>query len=114
MASATRSPRSAARTRSMHRSLERSVLWLAIVAGLPAALAVFYFTWSDAYSFELRWTLTSLVLVVWLGAAALASQMVQRVLFLQANLLGALREGDYSIRGTGSRAGSGVDLVMME
>ena len=28
--------------------------------------------------------------------------MVQRVLFLQANLLGALREGDYSIRGTGA------------
>jgi len=39
---------------------------------------------------------------------------VQRMLFLQANLLGALREGDYSIRGTGAKAGSGVDLVMNE
>ena len=40
--------------------------------------------------------------------------MVTRVLFLQANLLGALREGDYSIRGTGARPGSAVDLVMHE
>src|SRR5690606_41784847 len=39
---------------------------------------------------------------------------VQRMLFLQANLLGALREGDYSIRGAGARPGSGVDLVMHE
>ena len=29
-------------------------------------------------------------------------------------LLGALREGDYSIRGTGAKAGSAVDLVMTE
>jgi nitrogen fixation/metabolism regulation signal transduction histidine kinase len=40
--------------------------------------------------------------------------MVQRVLLLQADLLGALREGDYSIRGTGARSGSAVDLVMVE
>jgi two-component system, NtrC family, nitrogen regulation sensor histidine kinase NtrY len=44
----------------------------------------------------------------------LAYQMVQRVLLLQANLLGALREGDYSIRGTGARSGSAVDLVIVE
>ena len=40
--------------------------------------------------------------------------MVTRALFLQANLLGALREGDYSIRGTGAQPGSAVDLVMQE
>ena len=43
------------------------------------------------------------VLLVWFGSAMVAYQMVQRVLFLQADLLGALREGDYSIRGTGAR-----------
>ena len=40
--------------------------------------------------------------------------MVTRALFLQANLLGALREGDYSIRGTGAQPGSAADLVMQE
>src|SRR5512144_2697890 len=56
----------------------------------------------------------SVLLLAWIGSAAVAYQMVQRVLYLQANLLGALREGDYSIRGTGAKAGSAVDLVMTE
>ena len=90
------------------------MLLLAIIAGLPAGLAVLYLTWGQAYTFEVRWTLTTVVLVVWIGSAAVAYQMVQRILYLQANLLGALREGDYSIRGTGAKAGSAVDLVMTE
>ena len=102
------------RAKSTHRSLEQSVLLLAIIAGLPAGLAVLYLTWGQDYTFEVRWTLTTVVLVIWLGSAAVAYQMVQRILYLQANLLGALREGDYSIRGTGARAGSAVDLVMTE
>jgi nitrogen fixation/metabolism regulation signal transduction histidine kinase len=98
----------------VHRSLEQSVLYLVLMAGLPAALALFALSWGQAYSFEVRWTVTTVVLVVWIGAAIVAYQLVQRMLFLQANLLGALREGDYSIRGTGAKAGSGVDLVMHE
>jgi two-component system, NtrC family, nitrogen regulation sensor histidine kinase NtrY len=102
------------RSRSGQRSLEESVLRLALIAGLPAALALFFLMWGQAYSLEVRWTLTALVLLVWIGSAALAHQMVQRALLLQANLLGALREGDYSIRGTGAKSGSAVDLVMLE
>ena len=98
----------------MHRSLEQSILLLTIIAGLPAALALLYLTWDRQYSFEVRWTITTIVLAVWIGAAAVAYQMVTRALFLQANLLGALREGDYSIRGTGARRGSAVDLVLHE
>jgi PAS domain S-box-containing protein len=102
------------RINSLHRSLEQSILLLSIMGGLPAGLALLYITWDQAYSFEVRWTIAAIVLAVWIGAAALAYQMVTRALFLQANLLGALREGDYSIRGTGARAGSAVDLVMHE
>jgi len=102
------------RTRTVHRSLEQAVVLLVLVGGLPAALALFYLSWGQGYTFEVRWTLTTVVLAVWLGAASAAYQMVQRALYLQANLLGALREGDYSIRGTGAKAGSAVDLVMHE
>jgi nitrogen fixation/metabolism regulation signal transduction histidine kinase len=98
----------------MHRSVEQSVLYLALIAGLPAGLALLVLTWGQTYTFEVRWTLTTVVLLVWIGAAVFAYQLVQRVLFLQANLLGALREGDYSIRGTGAKPGSGVGLVMAE
>ena len=115
MASASsRPPGGRARTKAVHLSLDQSVLLLAIIAGLPAGLGVLYLTWIGSYSFEVRWTLTTVVLVVWFGAATLAYRMVQRVLYLQANLLGALREGDYSIRGALARPGSPVDLVMTE
>jgi PAS domain S-box-containing protein len=102
------------RAKGLPRSLELSVLYLALIAGLPAGLGLLAMSWSQPYSFEVRWTVTATVLLVWIGAAAAAYQIVQRMLFLQANLLGALREGDYSIRGTGASAGSGVGLVMSE
>lgn len=100
--------------RVVHRSLERSVLLLSLMAGFPASIVLLYMTWGQDYAFEVRWTITALILLVWLGASFAASQLVQRMLFLQANLLGALREGDYSIRGTGAAPGSAVDLVMTE
>ena len=90
------------------------MLLLAVLAGLPAAIALLALTWGRPYTFEVRWTLTTLVIAVWFGAAALARQMVTRTLYLSANLLGALREGDYSIRGIGAVPGSAVDLVMSE
>src|SRR5574339_772964 len=104
----------AVRTRAGNHSLERAILALALIAGLPAGLALLYLTWGQPYTFEVRWTITTIVLIVWIGAAAMAFQMVTRALYLQANLLGALREGDYSIRGVGARPGSAVDLVMHE
>jgi len=115
MASASKTPPGAhGRTRGVHRSLEQSVAYLVLIAGVPAGLALFALSWGQAYSFEVRWTVTTIVLIVWIGAAIFAYQLVQRMLFLQANLLGALREGDYSIRGAGAKPGSGVDLVMHE
>jgi nitrogen fixation/metabolism regulation signal transduction histidine kinase len=98
----------------VQRNLERSVLVFGILAGLPASLLVLYLTWGQSYSFEVRWTVTAIVLATWLGCAAAARQFVSRTLFLSANLLGALREGDYSIRGVGAHPSSALDLVMLE
>ena len=100
--------------RRVHRNLERAVLLLTLTAGLPGGALLIYLLWQQEYSFEVRWTVIAVVAAVWIGSAALAFQMVTRVLFLQANLLGALREGDYSIRGTGADENSAVHLVMQE
>jgi two-component system nitrogen regulation sensor histidine kinase NtrY len=102
------------RTARVHWSLEQAVLGLALLAGFPAAIALAWIVWGQNYSFEVRWTLAAVVVVVWIGCAITAYQMVTRVLYLAANLLGALHEGDYSIRGTGAKPGSAVDLVMKE
>jgi nitrogen fixation/metabolism regulation signal transduction histidine kinase len=100
--------------RKVHWSLEQAVMGLAILGGLPAALALAWIVWGQNYSFEVRWTLAAVVLAVWVSCAIAAHQMVTRVLYLAANLLGALHEGDYSIRGTGAKPGSAADLVMKE
>src|SRR5436190_19982351 len=102
------------RAAKVHWSLEQAVVGLSLLAGLPAAVALAWIVWGQNYSFEVRWTLAAVVLVVWIGCATSAYQMVTRVLYLAANLLGALHEGDYSIRGTGAKPGSAADLVMKE
>src|SRR5436190_9692505 len=102
------------RAAKVHWSLEQAVVGLSLLGGLPAAVALVYIVWGQNYSFEVRWTLAAVVLVVWVGCALTAYQMVTRVLYLASNLLGALHEGDYSIRGTGAKPGSAADLVMKE
>src|SRR3954467_579874 len=112
------------RSARVHWSLEQAVVGLCLLSGLPAAIALAWIVWGQNYSFEVRWTLgaggvrvwggAAVVLGVWAGCAAAAHQMVTRVLYLAANLLGALHEGDYSIRGTGAKPGSAADLVMKE
>src|SRR3954451_1172715 len=102
------------RSARVHWSLEQAVVGLCLLGGLPAAIALAWIVWGQNYSFEVRWTLAAVILLVWVGSAMVAYQMVTRVLYLAANLLGALHEGDYSIRGAGAKPGSAVDLVMKE
>src|SRR5262249_32563878 len=105
---------SAVSTEGAQRNVEAAVLVLAVAAGLPSTIALFYLLATQPFTFEVRWTLVAVVLVTWIASAAAARQMVSRTLLLAASLLGALREGDYSIRGAPGRPKSAVDLVMAE
>jgi PAS domain S-box-containing protein len=96
------------------RNLERAVGWLVLLGGAPAVLIALIYLFRVQDLPEVRWTLVVLVVGVWWAAAASARQLAMRSLTLIANLLGALREGDYSIRGPGTRPGSSVALVMRE
>jgi two-component system nitrogen regulation sensor histidine kinase NtrY len=73
-----------------------------------------WFLWGGDLATEVRWTFTVVVLTGWLAAASAARQLAVRSLSVIANLLGALREGDYSIRGLSARSGSSMALVMRE
>jgi PAS domain S-box-containing protein len=101
-------------TSNRPRNLEQSVFALSVAAGLPATMFLVALTWGQAYSFEVRWTVVAVIALVWIGCAAMARQLVARTLLLAANLLGALREGDYSIRGAAGPPASATDLVMVE
>ncbi|MEX2270365.1 MAG: ATP-binding protein [Vicinamibacterales bacterium] len=106
------------------RSLEASVTLLVLVGGFPAVVLLLYIIWFPWPADFVSWwassgsqwplTLTVVVVAAYFGAAAAAHQMVVRSLQVVTNLLGALREGDYSIRGTGAKSGSSVGLVMNE
>src|SRR5262249_32173271 len=105
---------SALSNRGAQRNVEAAVLGLSLLAGLPAAAILSYFLATQSFTFEVRWTIVAVVLVCWIASAAAARQIVSRTLLVAANLLGALREGDYSIRGAPGRPKSAIDLVMAE
>src|SRR6266581_3273954 len=86
------------------RNLERVLLWLSVVGTLPAAVLAGIYLWSHPFTPEVRWTLSALVVLAWIGAASASRELAIRSLTLIANLLGALREGDYSIRGLTARS----------
>jgi PAS domain S-box-containing protein len=96
------------------RNLELMLTLLVLGGGLPAVIVATVFIYQQAETHEVRWTLLTLVFGVWIAAASSARQLAVRSLQLVANLLGALREGDYSIRGLSARSGSSMAMVMRE
>lgn len=73
---------------------------LALAAGLPGVLTSEVILWSgETYTPKVQWTLTLLIIGVWLGIGASIQERVASPLRTLANLLEAMREGDYSIRG---------------
>jgi len=96
------------------RNLELALTLLVLGGALPAVAVSLFFLSRYDMSPEVRWTLVVVILAAWWAAASTARQLAVRSLNLVANLLGALREGDYSIRGLSARSGSSVAMVMRE
>ena len=96
------------------RGLEHAVARNVLIGGLPAVITALVLLWTSDVGMELRWTLSLLLPAVWIGAATNAYARTVRPLQLLVNLLGALREGDYSLRGVGARAGNLLGDVMSE
>jgi two-component system nitrogen regulation sensor histidine kinase NtrY len=59
--------------------------------------------WIGDYAPKTQWTLLLVILSFWLGVALSVRERVVRLLQTFANLVSALREGDYSIRARGAR-----------
>jgi PAS domain S-box-containing protein len=90
------------------------VFLLALLAGLPGSLLALILLWTGDASPKVCWTLSVLVLGVYLGAALVVRERVMRPLQTVANLLAALREGDYSVRGRGARGNDPLGEVFLE
>src|SRR5690242_12200764 len=79
-------------------TFERRLLVLALVAGLPGLIAAIVLLFIGDFSAGTRWTLIVLMAALWLGFAASVGERVAYSMRTLANLLGALRDGDFSFR----------------
>jgi nitrogen fixation/metabolism regulation signal transduction histidine kinase len=97
-----------------HISHEGRVVLLAVLAGLPGSATALYLLWSHAYPLRYELTFTTLIVCAWLGFAFAVRERVVFPLQTLSNLLGALREGDYSVRGRSPKPDDALGEVMRE
>jgi nitrogen fixation/metabolism regulation signal transduction histidine kinase len=93
---------------------ERRILLMAVAAGLPGSLVALILLWSGDYTAKVQWTLTVLIVALWSGFAQAVRRRVVFPLQTVSNLLSALREGDYSIRGRQASRDDALGEVMTE
>lgn len=86
------------RWRWSNLSYERRLSVLSLLAGLPGALIALVLLWTGDFSLKLQVTLSLFVLLGWLGVSTALRNRVVYPLRTLANLLEALRQGDYSLR----------------
>lgn len=94
-------------------TFDQRVVLMSLGAGLPAVLLGLWLLTKVTLSPRLEWTLGSLAVGVWLAMSFRLRGRVVRPLQTLANMLAALREGDYSIRARGT-TGDPLGLAMLE
>ena len=93
---------------------ERRVTLLALAAGFPGVALCGFLLWYNGYSAQVQWTIDLLLVLVWLGISFNLKQRIVRPLQTLSNILAAIREGDYSIRGRRASSGDALGEVMLE
>ncbi len=95
-------------------SYERRIQLLALAAGLPGSFIALLLLWYGDYSSRTIWTLTFLVVSLWLGFALSLRHRVVFSLQTLSNLLSAMREQDFSFRAREARSDDALGEVMIE
>jgi two-component system, NtrC family, nitrogen regulation sensor histidine kinase NtrY len=95
-------------------SHEGRIVLLAILAGLPGSAVALYLLWTGDNPARAQWTLTVVIVAAWMGFAFAVRERVVFPLQTLSNLLGALREGDFSVRGRSPRPDDALGEVMRE
>jgi nitrogen fixation/metabolism regulation signal transduction histidine kinase len=93
---------------------QNRVLLLVFIAVIPAWLAAALFLVSSEATPALRWTLFAVISAFAVGAAFAVRNRVVHPLQALANMLEALREGDYSLRGRRVDPEDALGEVMVE
>ena len=100
--------------RGSRLKFEKRVTFLALAAGFPAVCLCAFLLWYDNYSARVQWTVDLFLAIFWLSIAFNLKQRIVRPLQTLSNILAAIREGDYSIRGRRAAMGDALGEVMLE
>ncbi|MDI1248780.1 MAG: ATP-binding protein [Lacunisphaera sp.] len=93
---------------------EQRIFYYALLAGLPALITALTLLWVGDYQAKQQWTFGLIMVLFWLGFSLAARERVVRPLQTMANLLTALREGDFSVRARGANRDEPLGDVMTE
>ncbi|MEX2467205.1 MAG: ATP-binding protein [Gemmatimonadota bacterium] len=87
---------------------------VSLLAGLPGVAMALVLLWFGDYSGQVQWSLTLVLLGAWFGVTLALREQIVRPLGTLANMLAALREGDFSIRARVVDATDPLSLVFHE
>jgi two-component system nitrogen regulation sensor histidine kinase NtrY len=93
---------------------ERRIQLLALAAGLPGSAIALILLWTGDYTPRTAWTLALIIVSLWLGFAFSLRHRVVFSLQTLSNLLAALREEDFSVRGRDAQRDDAMGEVMIE
>jgi nitrogen fixation/metabolism regulation signal transduction histidine kinase len=95
-------------------SHERQITILALVSPLPALVIALALLWTGGFAPRTQWTLTVLLVALWLVLALALRERVVRPLQTLSNMLAAIREQDYSLRSRRAGVDDALGLAMLE
>ena len=94
--------------------LEHRLAGLALVSALPALVLAVVLLPRSTLSPAARWVVAAVLIACWAGGAIALRLAVVRPLRTLANMIGALREGDYTMRARGARPDDALGLALLE
>ncbi|HEY4249010.1 MAG TPA: ATP-binding protein [Lacunisphaera sp.] len=93
---------------------EQRVFYYALLSAVPALIVAGTLLYLGDFTPKVQWTLGLFMVVSWLGFCFSVREQVIRPLHTMANLLTALREGDFSVRARGANRDDPLGDVMSE
>ena len=93
---------------------EDSIMRWALLGGLPSTIVALVLLWVNDYTAKVQWSLTAVCLFFWLWCAITIRGRILLPLQTLSGLLGALREGDISIRGRRATRSDALGDVLFE
>ena len=98
----------------MRLALDRRLILLAVVSGMPASLAALALLWLGSLDTSIKWAVSVAIVAMWLGCTYWLRERIVHPLRTISNVLAALREDDFSIRARGAEPSDPLGAVLHE